>query len=177
MGPISHLYIRLVICTPDYSSVHGISHLYIRLVICTPDYSSEPPISHLNPRLVICTPDYSSEPPISHLYIKGFRDDFIFSKIFPAKNLRPLSGKNFFCLKSTQKVYFSHSRGLICTKKMVLTHVSFEQKIKIAQNPLNRRIFAPMSHLYPRLVICTPDESSVPPISHLNPRLVICTPD
>merc|ERR1711917_175263 len=66
--PISHLNPRLVICTPDYSSVSPISHLYPRLVICTPDLSSVPPIRHLYPRLVICTPDLSSVPPISHLY-------------------------------------------------------------------------------------------------------------
>merc|ERR1711954_365322 len=97
--------------------------------------------------LVLSKNKNRSKPPESTYFclqndIKGFTDDFISSKIFPAKNLRPLSGKNFFCLKSTQKVMYSHSRGLIYTKKMVLTHVSFEQKIKIAQNPLNRRIFA-----------------------------------
>ena len=37
---------------------------------------------------------------------------------------------------------FEYFRNLIYTKKIVLTHVSFEPKLKIAKNPLNQLIFA-----------------------------------
>ena len=74
--------------------------------------------------------------------IMVLKNDFILSKFSSQKFEIIKFGKKFFCLKSTEKVMFEYSRNLIYTEKIVLTHVSFEPKFKIAQNRLNRLIFA-----------------------------------
>ena len=87
-----------------------------------------------------------------------------------------------FCSKLTwvKTIFFVQIRPRKCKK--ITFWVDLRQKKFFPESGLKflaGKIFEKMkSSLNPWLiVIWTPDESSVPPISHLYPRLVICTPD
>ena len=75
--------------------------------------------------------------------VSGCLETISFFQNFFSQKFEPIKfEKKIFCLKSTEKVMFEYSCNLIFTKKIVSTHVSFEPKLKIAKNPLNRLIFA-----------------------------------